>query len=71
MIRDQNTFKTILLIISTQYIFFYQNINVCNEKKILTKNESLITDVVTVHNTDGALKSTENHKHTNEIKGKY
>ncbi|XP_050063652.1 A-kinase anchor protein 9-like isoform X22 [Aphis gossypii] len=45
-----------------------QNVNVCNKKKILTKKEPLITDVVTVHNTDGSLKSTKNHKHTNEIK---
>ncbi|KAF0746664.1 DUF4485 domain-containing protein, partial [Aphis craccivora] len=45
-----------------------QNVNVCNKKKIQTKKEPLITNLVTVHNPDGALKSTENHKHTNEIK---
>jgi len=49
----------------------YQNVNVCDKRKIQTKKEPLITDVVTVHNTDGAIKSMENHKHTNEIKGKF
>ncbi|XP_060845547.1 uncharacterized protein LOC132925143 [Rhopalosiphum padi] len=45
-----------------------QNINVCDKKKIKTKEETLILDVVNVHNTVDALKSTENHEYTNKIK---
>ncbi|XP_026816047.1 uncharacterized protein LOC113555725 [Rhopalosiphum maidis] len=40
----------------------------CDKKKIKTKEETLIVDVVNVHNTVDNLKSTENHEYTNKIK---